>query len=71
MPLPFLVAAGIAVVGAGVGAVANEVRRRENDKDSLADEIEPIMRNGDYWNVVLELRDKNNEVVGTYNQNSR
>ena len=29
MPLPFLVAAGIAAIGAGVGAIANETRREK------------------------------------------
>ncbi|EMZ38434.1 hypothetical protein [Helicobacter bilis] len=47
MPLPFLVAAGIAAIGAGVGAIANETRR-EKEESKCRNSIESQLLSGNY-----------------------
>lgn len=54
MPLPFLVAAGIAAIGAGVGAIANETRREKEERERK-NSLEYRIRNGTYSTVEISL----------------
>lgn len=61
MPLPFLVAAGIAAIGAGVGAIANETRREKEErerKNSIVNHVKESLNKGCYREVNIGFYDE-------------
>ena len=66
MPLPFLVAAGIAAIGAGVGAIANETRREKEERERK-NSLEYRICNGNYNTIGISVY----ETIETDSRKSR